>query len=59
MSSRCPCAVGIIAKFIDMATKQHGGQRPALNLFGWQTLSGARRIRLRDLGFALEPEHAP
>ena len=59
MSSRSPCAAGTTAKFIDMATKQHGGQRAALNLSGRQVLYGARRIRLRDLGFALEPEHAP
>ena len=30
MSSQFHYAVGITAKFIDVATKQHGGQRPAL-----------------------------
>ena len=29
MSSRSHCAVDIIAKFIDVATKPHGGQRSA------------------------------
>jgi hypothetical protein len=47
--------VDITAKFIDVATKQHGGQRPALNHSGWQMLCGASHIRSRDLGFALEP----
>ena len=55
MSSRSHCAVDIIANCIDVGTKQHGGQRSALSLSGWQTLCGARHIRSRDLGFALEP----
>jgi hypothetical protein len=38
MSSQCRCAAGITAKFIDMATKQHGGQKPVLNLSGRQML---------------------
>ena len=55
MSSRSHCAADITAKFIDVATKPHGGQRSALIRLGWQTLCGARHIRSRDLGFALEP----
>jgi hypothetical protein len=55
MSSRFPYAAGTTAKFIDMAMKQHGGQRPALNLSGRQMLCGARHTPSRDLAFALEP----
>ena len=55
MSSRSHCAVDITAKFIDVATKQHGGQRSALIHSGWQTLCGARHIRSRDSGFAWKP----
>ena len=54
MSSRSPCAAGITAKFIDVATKQHGGQKPVLNLSGWQMLCGARHTRSRDTAFVLE-----
>jgi hypothetical protein len=54
MSSRSHCA-DIIANCIDVGTKQRGGERSALSLSVWQTLCGARRIRSRDLGFALEP----
>jgi hypothetical protein len=38
MSSRSRSAVDITAKFIDVAMKQHGGQRLALSHSGWQTL---------------------
>ena len=55
MSSRSHCAVDIIANCIDVGTKQRGGERSALSLCVWQTLCGARHIRSRDLGFALEP----
>ena len=54
MSSRFHCAVDITAKFIDAATKQHGGRRSALIHWGWQTFCGAKHIRSRDSGFALE-----
>ena len=53
MSSQSHCAVDITAKFIDVATKQHGGQRSELSHSGWQTLCGAKHIRSRDLVFAL------
>jgi hypothetical protein len=55
MSSRSPCAAGITAKFIDMATKQHGGQRSALSLSGRQMLYGARHTQSLEVAFALEP----
>ena len=55
MSSQSHYAADITAKFIDVATKQHGGQRPGLMHSGWQTLCGARHTRSRDLGFSLEP----
>ena len=55
MSSRSHCAVDITAKFIDVATKQHGGKRSALIRSGWQMLCGARHIRSHELAFALEP----
>ena len=55
MSSRSHCAVDIIANCIDVGTKQRGGERSAWSLSVWQTLCGARHIRSRDLGFALEP----
>ena len=54
MSSRSPCAVDITAKFIDRATKQHGGQRSALSQSRWRTLCGARHTRSRSCAFALE-----
>jgi hypothetical protein len=53
MSSRSHCAVDIIANCIDVGTKQCGGERSGLSLSVWQTPCGARRIRSRDLGFAL------
>ena len=48
MSSQSHCAADITAKFIDVATKQHGGQRSALSHLGWQTLCGASHIRSHD-----------
>jgi hypothetical protein len=54
MSSRCHCAVDITAKFIDVVTKQHGGQRSAWIHSGSQTLCGATHTRSRDAAFALE-----
>jgi hypothetical protein len=54
MSLQFPCAVDITAKFINVATKQHGGQRLALSQSGWQTLYGARHTRSRDTAFVLE-----
>jgi hypothetical protein len=55
MSSRSRCAAGITAKFIGMATKQHGGQRLALSHSGQQMLCGARHTRSPEVDFALEP----
>ena len=55
MSSRSRCAVDITAKFIDMATKQHGGLRLALSHSGRQMLYGARHTRSREVAVALEP----
>ena len=48
MNSRSHCAVDIIANCIDVGTKQRGGERLALSLSVWQTLCGARHIRLRE-----------
>jgi hypothetical protein len=39
MSSRFPCAAGITAKFIDMATKRLGGQRLALAAAGYNPVA--------------------
>ena len=44
----------IIANCIDVGTKQRGGERSAWSLSVCQTLCGAKHIRSRDLGFALE-----
>ena len=35
MSSRCHCAAGITAKFIDVVTKLDGGQRSVLMRWAW------------------------
>ena len=47
-SSRCHCAVDITGKFIDVATKEHGGQRSAWIHLAWQMLYGATHTRSRD-----------
>jgi hypothetical protein len=46
--------VDIIVKFIDVATKQLGGRKLGLSHLVRQTPCGARHIRSRDSGFALE-----
>jgi hypothetical protein len=52
MSSRSRCAAGTTAKFIDMVTRQHGGQRSALSHSGRQMLCSARHTRSREGAFA-------
>jgi hypothetical protein len=54
MSSRSPCAAGITAKFIDRATKRHGGQSSALSHSVRQMLCRARHARSHSCAFALE-----